>query len=347
MRVKFFLGRRGNVIGRLENGKIVLPLLEGFPRPPQDGETWEVEIDEKERYAFAKAIVRTQYYPTTEPLVLERVQYSSDVVLDTQKVQPRLVRATLDSYNSDYVTLFGIVDGDKEVCWSIPIYVAFRPDVLPHLLPHMDDELRKLFETAESTYQQVLLLAEQLFQYLISVSGEVMSIIATIYAKEDELRERERMIEEKEKRISDGRACPHGVPHKKVTSYFPDELYTHDYEVETSYVIQCQKCLETLERLREEKRSLSDELVSLIEQRRKAIYEVVKIDQTDEKTYLALFVILHRFFKECPQCVKSNTFFDGCDKLLYLLLSPRYRQFCVRYEPFNLEYFVLTASKVR
>jgi len=51
----FFRGRRGNVISRLPNGKIVLP-VRGFQ--PRVGEEWEVEIQEKERVAIAHPLRR-------------------------------------------------------------------------------------------------------------------------------------------------------------------------------------------------------------------------------------------------------------------------------------------------
>jgi len=54
--LKFFMGRRGDVISRLPNGKIVLP-ARGFE--PRLGEEWEVEIiQEKERVAIARPIRR-------------------------------------------------------------------------------------------------------------------------------------------------------------------------------------------------------------------------------------------------------------------------------------------------
>jgi len=55
MILKFFMGKKGDVISRLPSGKIVLP-ARGFN--PRVGEEWEVEITEKERVAFAHPLHR-------------------------------------------------------------------------------------------------------------------------------------------------------------------------------------------------------------------------------------------------------------------------------------------------
>lgn len=53
--LSFFKGRRGGVISRLPSGKVVLPVRGWNPQP---GEKWQVDIEEKERYAIAKPIAK-------------------------------------------------------------------------------------------------------------------------------------------------------------------------------------------------------------------------------------------------------------------------------------------------
>lgn len=57
MVLKFYTGRYGKVISRLQDGKIVLP-ARGFA--PEDGEEWEVRLEEKDRFCIAFPIERVE-----------------------------------------------------------------------------------------------------------------------------------------------------------------------------------------------------------------------------------------------------------------------------------------------
>jgi len=79
--LKFFMGRRGDVISRLPSGKIVLP-ARGWK--PQAGEEWEVELVERERVAIARPLHRIV---EKERQVLKKFKCGHTVPAWTEKVK--------------------------------------------------------------------------------------------------------------------------------------------------------------------------------------------------------------------------------------------------------------------
>ncbi|MHC1624882.1 MAG: hypothetical protein ACXQS2_02680 [Methermicoccaceae archaeon] len=79
--LKFFMGRRGDVISRLPSGKIVLPARGWKPRA---GEEWEVELVERERVAIAHPLHRIV---EKERPVLRKFKCGHTVPAWTEKVR--------------------------------------------------------------------------------------------------------------------------------------------------------------------------------------------------------------------------------------------------------------------